>query len=327
MNSFESGKGAFAGFHPVIIFLYFAYVVLITILLLQPVFLVIAFTGAMLYSFLLRGRPAARFNFGLVLPLMAVCVVLNPLFNHQGVTILTYLGYNPITLESVLYGACAALMIGAVLLWFSCYTAIVSSDKFLWLFGRVIPAVALIFSMTLGFFPRYQAQAKRTAAARRGLGFDGLSGRIRSGGRILSALVTWALENAIETSDSMRARGYGLPGRTTYSNERFDGRDGVLFPLLCALIAVTVIAAAAGALQVQYFPAFQMRGAAYAYAVHAVLCFLPSFLEIRERLLFRALRGRIPANQGDGFGGASRLREPQEPSPWLAGSQGRRGSV
>ena len=298
MNVFESGKGVLAGYHPVVIFLYFAYAVLISILLLQPALLLISFVGALLYSFLLRGRSAVRFNFGLVLPLMAICVALNPVFNHQGVTILAYIGNNPVTLESVLYGVAAALMIGAVLLWFSCYTAVVSSDKFLWLFGRIVPAVALIFSMTLGFFPRYQAQAKRTAAARRGLGFDiasgGLSARIRSGGQILSALVSWALENAIETSDSMRARGYGLPGRTTYSNERFGARDRALFAALLALIAVTVVAAAAGALRAQYFPAFQMQGAAYAYAVHAALCFLPSFLELRERALFRALRGKLP---------------------------------
>ncbi len=38
-------------------------------------------------------------------------------------------------------------------------------------------------------------------------------------------MVTWSLENAIETADSMRARGYGLPGRTSFSIYRFDSRD------------------------------------------------------------------------------------------------------
>ena len=33
------------------------------------------------------------------------------------------------------------------------------------------------------------------------------------------------LENAIDTSDSMKSRGYGLTGRTAYSNSVFDKRD------------------------------------------------------------------------------------------------------
>ena len=38
-------------------------------------------------------------------------------------------------------------------------------------------------------------------------------------------MITWALENAIETADSMKSRGYGLKGRTAFSIYRFDERD------------------------------------------------------------------------------------------------------
>ena len=38
--------------------------------------------------------------------------------------------------------------------------------------------------------------------------------RLKNAITILSIMVTWALENAIETADSMKSRGYGLPGRT-----------------------------------------------------------------------------------------------------------------
>ena len=33
---------------------------------------------------------------------------------------------------------------------------------------------------------------------------------------ILSIMVTWCLENAIETADSMKSRGCGLPGRSAF---------------------------------------------------------------------------------------------------------------
>ena len=44
-------------------------------------------------------------------------------------------------------------------------------------------------------------------------------------------MVTWSLESAIDTADSMRSRGYGEPGRTAFSIYRFDDRDRGL--LLC----------------------------------------------------------------------------------------------
>lgn len=49
--------------------------------------------------------------------------------------------------------------------------------------------------------------------------------RAKHGIKIMSILVTWALENAIDTADSMKDRGYGLPGRTAFSIYRFDRRD------------------------------------------------------------------------------------------------------
>ena len=88
-----------------------------------------------------------------------------------------------------------------------------TSDKFVYLFGRVIPALSLVLSMTLRFVPKFKAQVKIVSSAQRCVGRDvsngGVLQRARNGLTILSILVTWALENAIETADSMRSRGYG----------------------------------------------------------------------------------------------------------------------
>jgi energy-coupling factor transport system permease protein len=46
-------------------------------------------------------------------------------------------------------------MLAAVISWFSCYNAVMTSDKFVYLFGRVIPALSLILSMTLRFVPKF----------------------------------------------------------------------------------------------------------------------------------------------------------------------------
>jgi len=256
---------AFAGYHPLVNYLFFGYVVLVTALFPHPVFLAISFAAALGTSACLARRSMPKFGLLLAPPLMALAVVFNVCFTHRGVTILGYLpSGNPLTLESLLYGAASALMIGGVVLWCACYGAVMTSDKFLYLFGRVVPAMSLILSMALRFLPRYRAQAARIASARRGIGMGVSSpanplAKLRAGGEILSVMVTWALENAIETSDSMRARGYGLPGRTAYANYRLDDRDRGLLVVFVVAITILLVLVFSRIVSVSYYPVFVMN--------------------------------------------------------------------
>ncbi len=210
--------------------MYFGLVIAFTMFLMHPVSLAISLVSALVYAVYLNGRRAVRASLLYLLPMMAVAALVNPAFNHKGATILTYLpSGNPLTLESILYGVAAAAMLAAVITWFSCYTAVMTSDKFVYLFGRIIPALSLVLSMALRFVPKFKAQFQTVSEAQRCIGRDvsngGVIQRLRNGITILSIMVTWSLENAIETADSMKSRGYGLPGRTAFSIYRFDSRD------------------------------------------------------------------------------------------------------
>ena len=120
--------------------------------LMHPVCLALSLIGALAYAIRLSGRRAVRLSLYGLLPFLVFTAVLNPVFNHEGATILTYLpDGNPLTLEAILYGIAAATMMVTVILWFSCYSRVMTSDKFIFLFGRVIPALSLIFSMILRF--------------------------------------------------------------------------------------------------------------------------------------------------------------------------------
>lgn len=149
------------------------------------------------------------------------------MFNHYGVTMLYYVksSGNWITLEALVYGVVLGAVMFVVIQWFSCYNKVMTTDKFIYLFGRIIPALSLILSMALRFVPRFTAQLKVIRSGQKAMGRDvsegSLFARIRHGLNMLSILVTWALENAIETSDSMRSRGYGLKGRTAFSHLPF----------------------------------------------------------------------------------------------------------
>ena len=166
-------KDAFSGYHPVINFLYYALVLLFSMCLMHPVYLAISLTGALAYDIYLKGRKAVRFAVMGLLPMAALAALLNPAFNHEGATILTYLpSGNPLTLESMLYGASAAVMLASVVLWFSSYNEVMTSDKFVYLFGRVIPALSLVLSMALRFIPKFKAQMQTVSEAQACIGRD-----------------------------------------------------------------------------------------------------------------------------------------------------------
>ena len=101
---------------------------------------------------------------------------------------------------------------------------------------------------------------------------------------MLSVLITWALENAMETADSMKSRGYGLPGRTAFSIYRWEERDknAIVWLLFCGLYILS--GWLAGGLYWRYFPT--MKGATLSpfaasfYLVYLALCLTPLLINI-----------------------------------------------
>ena len=294
-------KDIFSGFHPIVNFLYFGFVLAFAMIFTHPACLAASFLCAFVYSVYLNGKKALRFNLIYMLPMMLIAAMLNPAFNHQGGTILAYLpDGNPLTLESILYGVAAAAMLVTVITWFSCFNAVITSDKFVYLFGRIIPALSLILSMALRFVPRLKAQIKVISNAQRCVGRDVSDGNIlqkaRHGIRILSIMVTWALENAIESADSMKSRGYGLPGRTAFSICRFDRRDigALIFMLACAAYIIT--GSFRGGLYFRYFPAIKgLWNSPYAisiFIVYLALGAMPLILNLKEDIIWKSIASK-----------------------------------
>ena len=101
-------------------------------LFLHPIFLAITIAGSFTYSVSLNGMKGLRQIAIYLVPMMILATLINPLFNHRGVTILGYLNNNPITLESIYYGIAVGIMFGSVILWFSSYSVFYYSYSFIW---------------------------------------------------------------------------------------------------------------------------------------------------------------------------------------------------
>lgn len=291
----------FAKYHPLINFIYFTAVIVFSMIFVHPICLVTSLLCSVMYSIILNGKKALKF-IAMLLPLMLISALINPAFNHEGVTVIAYLpSGNPLTLESILYGIVAASMVAMVICWFSCFNKIMTSDKFIYIFGRIIPSLSLILSMTFRFVPKFKEQVQEVSNAQKSMGRDSSEGsvfaRVKNSIRILSAVITWSLENAIDTSDSMKSRGYGLTGRTAYSNYVFDKRDVTALIYLAVTITYFLIGTLLGKINYRYFPS--MRGtdmSFYSTSIfisYIMICIMPIIIEIWEELKWRKLKSKI----------------------------------
>ena len=80
-----------------------------------------------------------------------------------------YFGGRPYTKEAFFYGMALAAMVITVFLWFL-HNVVMTSDKFIYLFGSLLPSVSLLFIMILRLIPGYQKRIRQIQEARSSVG-------------------------------------------------------------------------------------------------------------------------------------------------------------
>lgn len=162
-----------------------------------------------------------------------IIFILTPLFNRRGNHILFYAFDNPVMLEGIIQGAIISLSLAGILMTFTTFNIVLTADKFLDLFARVIPQWALLIMLSMRFVPHLQRKIKNMESIQsvKGVSFKQGSIRLRAknGMQLLQMLLTGSLEDSIQSADSMTARGYGLQKRSTYQAYKMDRRDWLTF--------------------------------------------------------------------------------------------------
>ena len=290
----------FKRFHPLVSLTYFIFAIGYSSVFLNPICLFLSLFGSI--GFMLAMNNKSKRNLWFFFAIFIVTALFNPIFNHRGLTIITFLpGGNPLTLESVLYGFASGVMLVSVIAYFACFNEVMTSDKYVYLFGRIAPAVSLILSMTLRFVPRFLKELKAVATAQKGIGKGIGNGRmkerIKNALSVLSVTVTWALENAIETSDSMKARGYGLPGRSAFSVFKFTKKDGLVLSAILLSGLYALAGGIYGALKFEFFPTFKLSEinsySISVYIAYGITMFIPLIIEFTEVRRWNALKSKI----------------------------------
>ena len=286
--------------HPITAAFYFVSAALYSALIQNPIIHFVSFIGAFAYYSVLRDLKNSFKDLRFFVLLLVSLALLNPLFSHNGETVLFFINSNPITLESFLYGANLGMMLLSVVFWFKCISEVMNEEKLLCIFGRFSARLALVISMSLRFVPTFKRQAKRIENAQKVLGMyssDSMPDRIMSKARVFSSLVNWAFENAIDTANSMKCRGYGLRGRTGYNRYVFGKRDLLVLSITFAADAVILMGMILCEPDYRFYPQISTPVGTPEYALTLIafagLCALPMIIEVKEELAWKYYRSKI----------------------------------
>ena len=286
---------AFSLCHPAVNFLYFAAVLLGTCTFRHPVFLAVSFLCAFAYSVKRNGRKALVFNLCL-LPFAAAFALYYSSYTHFGMTVLRQnMVGNNMTLESLVYGMVLGIMGAGVCIWFSCVFSVFTTDKVVYLFGKVSPRLSLFLAISLRMVPRIKREAGKINKAQQGIGRGINQGnlwqRLRNSLRIFSMLVTWTIDSVTVASESMQSRGSTLRGRKAFSIYRFDNRDRAYVVGLFLCLTLTMMAVLLGQTDMAYDPRILWTAVnPVLCAGYAVLCLMPLGLELWTQYRFRKAR-------------------------------------
>lgn len=274
----------FSKLHPIVLLIYYLAVFVIVLSAGNPVFSGICLVGAILYCVKIKGSTAVA-SLTFVLYILIFVSLFNMLFVHYGETVLFKIKDTAFTLEALFYGFNQGLVLSAVILWFDAFSHCFDSEKVICVF-RFAPKFALLFSMVLGFIPRFTKKLSDIRNAQLGL-LGGqqpksLKERIIQSRDNLSALITYSLESSIITADAMDARGYN-PRTVRKSRFRFTFTDAVVLAFLTGLFSTVLIIKSHGGISFVFQPAVRFES----LSLTAVLCFavlelMPAVIDLLE---------------------------------------------
>lgn len=286
----------FRGYHPYVIFFYYMCTGFLVMYVTHPLFLAAAL-------FILIGvnvshdRGVALRKWAIPLVIMSlVFVVLNPFLVSRGTHILFYFRGKQVTLEALIYGATTATSLVSILVMFVSFNLILNGNKFLYIFSKVLPRTAFLLMLAIRFVPLLKRRFDEIAAVQRVRGttmtVGGLRERARNGMHMIQILLTWSLEEAVQTADSMKSRGYGSGKKSSYIAYRMEKRDWIWLLTMGILLIVCIGGGILGYGKIIIYPAL---GTLHLYPLDwilfvcmTVLLSFPLLVEGREWLRWKS---------------------------------------
>lgn len=283
---------AFSEHNPIAIFVHFMLTIIIAMFIQNPIILLLALFGSILYYAVTFRKISAKTLIFWILLFLLISLI-NPIFSHKGETVLLFINGKAITLEALFYGINNGIMILAVMIWFLVFSEIMTSDKVMYIFGKFSPRLALLISMSLRYIPLYRQRASIINNAQKTMGLykeSNIVDNLKGGMRVTSSLITWSLETSVDTADSFAARGGELKHRSSFSLFKFRKNDVVLIITSIVLFSAVISAQSMGILSVDYYASGDFFSklsfeiiAIMAYSAYFILSVIPFITHILAR--------------------------------------------
>lgn len=290
----------FKSSHPFVLSSYYVLMLLIVMSTTNPIVISICFLASVSLRLL---QMANNKKSGLLYPMVLVLLLTltNPFFVHRGGTILFFFLNKPITQEALIYGFFSGLMIASVIYLFQAFQASVDSEQFFYLFGKRFPKLTLILTMIFRFIPLFQQYYRELNQVQKTLQRTqqrSLKEKAAYGLDLFGNLFSWALENAMDTADSMKARGYGVAKRSSRISYPWRIQDTAALLLLIGCSGVFFRALTKGYYQYNFYPytesftlLWQNHG--WNYVLIIIVAFIPIVKRIKEGIIWAILKSRI----------------------------------
>lgn len=286
----------FKSLHPITMIIYYI-AVFITVMLVQDLLIY----GIILFLFICNymvvegvKKTLKALKFPVIIATL-MCVV-TPLLNGRGRHVLFEVFGRRITEEGIRMGLSMALSLVIILILFQHYNSLVDDHKFLYVFGRFLPKVALLVTMTKHLVPVLLKRYKVIAFVRELLKSPSnkLMDRMSESNARLLMLMGWSLERGIITADSMSSRGYGVSNRTSYHQYRWRLKDSVTIVLTMGVLIQVIIVRVTGVVYTQYYPVYTQVDMNLIYYISTLLIgfltVLPSLIEMKEVVKWRFIQ-------------------------------------
>lgn len=290
-------RDAFSRFHPAVNFLFFVGAIGFGVVIQHPAYLAAGAVCGLVYYLLLKGWKGLKLLITMI-PMFLLITLINPLVNTYGKTVLfTYFGRNW-TWEAMVYGMTLGGMFVLMMVWFGCYNEVLTSDKFVALFGGLIPSLSLLLVMVLRLVPSFMRKTKQIIGARNAIGKGGNENTTfrekgASGMTVLSALTDWALEGSIVTADSMRSRGYGSAKRTSFRIYRMTVRDWAVLAVEAVLALIVIFTIGTGGTEASFTYRISIAPVTWGYGAYWAFLLIPTVIHIKEEVQWRIILSKI----------------------------------
>lgn len=289
----------FSYLNPAVITVWFLSVSAIAMFCNHPCITFLTLTGSVIF-YIMNSKSRKMRSHLFFFILFIVLSLANPFVSHNGATVLFVMNNNPVTLEALLYGINSSAMIVGVLYLLRCFSSIMTSEKLLYVTGRLSPKLSMILSMAVRFVPLFGRQGQKVNDAQKAMGLykdDNIIDDLKGHLKVFSVVSTWGLENGIITADSMEARGYGTARRTRMTRFRFTKYDAAF--LCTSIILALICASAVGTKKIffEFYPVIRNANMGVHGIVgmiaYAVLVFMPIIIDTEVRLRWKYLTSRM----------------------------------